>query len=980
MQKIAKTMKTRLFLITLMLGLLFPSGLINSAFSQGNSEECVFDKELASRMLALRDGWIEVNLLAFEDWQTRVILYHSIFSDPELCAKQSEKEGQLSVEYCEAGKRLDALHQDLILKISETNKIATGYDKEMIANILDVYDTDNSGKLLNFLMGSDRGINNALCANSDPFCTSDIYTFPAGVNSGTAENGPYYGCLGTQPNPAWYHLKISVGGYLQIYMFSTPLRDIDFIMWGPYDDPVSPCPNQLTANKVIDCSYSPAPTEYCDIANAQVGKYYILLITNYSNQPCDITFQKSAGTGETDCSILPPLTSSNSLLCVGQNLELYAETINNATYYWSGPNNFISTQQNPIIQDVQLNHAGSYNCVITVNNNSSDPSTAHVVVNPTPTPNFSFNPTCFGDTTFFVDESTVNPPEAEITMWEWSFGDGTTAYGPNQEKVYGNPGTYLVSMTTYTGFMQCPRTKNKAVVVAQAAGANAGPDEEIPNGWTVQLQGEIEGGSGDFTIQWEPAHLLDNPSIINPTTVPMGATTVFTMNVTDNATSCINSDQMTVSVTGGVLGVTAEASPSVICLGETVQLNALPSGGSGGYTYTWTSNHGDFNSTEKEPVVNPIQTTVYQVSVSDGFNATSATVTVTVKPMPAASAGSDQTINVGTSTQLTGYATGGSGGNYSYRWTPADSLISANVQNPTTKLLHNTTEFSLIIDDMNGCSSTPDQVLVLVAGDQLAVFPQASPAEICVGGSTSINANATGGGGSYTYTWTANNSGWTSNSPNPTVSPAQTTVYTISVDDSYKIVTGQVTVIVNPLPVVDIKPADIPYFSNDTIKVCVRDSVWLDAGNPGFSYLWWNQTSNSRLRASTNGNWIDFQTHWVRVTNPVTGCVSYDTLTVFFDFNACNIGVPEQPSLDQYINIHPNPSNGLFNIDFKDLHEAVTMRVTNMHGQMVVNEISFNPMKDGKSYVLDLEQYPDATYLLTVQSARGILMKRLIKK
>jgi hypothetical protein len=501
------------------------------------------------------------------------------------------------------------------------------------------------------------------CADSDPFCTSDVYTFPAGVNSGTAENGPNYGCLTTRPNPAWYHLKISVGGYLQIYMFSTPSRDIDFIMWGPFDDPITPCPNQLTANKIIDCSYSPNPTEYCDIANAQVGKYYILLITNYSNQPCNVTFQKSAGVGETDCSILPPLTSSNSPLCVGQTLELYSETVPNATYFWTGPQNFISTQQNPTLPDVQLNHGGLYSLVITVNGHSSDPSDIYVTVNPTPTPNFNFNPTCFGDTTFFVDESTVSPPTSQITMWEWSFGDGTTAYGQNQEKVYGAAGTYLVSLTTYTGFMQCPRVKNKAVVVAHAATTNAGEDIEIPNGWTAQLQGEISGGSGNYTILWEPSGLLSDPTISNPVTVPMGASTVFTMNVTDNASNCFSSDQATVIVTGGALGVATEASPGTICLGETVQLNAIPTGGSGGYTYSWTSTPAGFVSDAKEPSVTPQATTTYHVSVSDGFNSVNSSVIVTVKPMPVADAGINQTINVGTSTQLNGSASGGSGSN-----------------------------------------------------------------------------------------------------------------------------------------------------------------------------------------------------------------------------------------------------------------------------------------------------------------------------
>jgi len=143
------------------------------------------------------------------------------------------------------------------------------------------------------------------CEQSDPFCTSNIYTFPAGVNTGTAQQGPYYGCLQTRPNPAWYHMKIAIEGSINIFMYTTPAKDIDFICWGPFNDPVAPCASSLTASKVVDCSYSPSTTEMCNIPYGQVGEYYILLITNYSNQACNITFEKQSGTGETDCTIVP---------------------------------------------------------------------------------------------------------------------------------------------------------------------------------------------------------------------------------------------------------------------------------------------------------------------------------------------------------------------------------------------------------------------------------------------------------------------------------------------------------------------------------------------------------------------------------------------------------------------------------------------------------------------------------------------------
>ena len=222
------------------------------------------------------------------------------------------------------------------------------------------------------------------CQESEPFCTGTIYTFPAGT-TGSAQPGAYYGCLLTQPAPVWYHMLIEDPGPITIYMYSTPLVDIDFICWGPFNDPYDPCVAGLTQNKVVDCSYSPNPTEYCNIPNGQTGEYYILLITNYSQQVCNITFSQTGGTGSTDCTILPPPVGNNGPLCVGETLELTASFVVNATYLWSGPAGFISTQQNPVIPNVTLSNAGDYSCVITVNGNSSDPAVTNVIINNKPT-------------------------------------------------------------------------------------------------------------------------------------------------------------------------------------------------------------------------------------------------------------------------------------------------------------------------------------------------------------------------------------------------------------------------------------------------------------------------------------------------------------------------------------------------------------------------------------------------------------------
>jgi PKD repeat protein len=156
-----------------------------------------------------------------------------------------------------------------------------------------------------FLYGLVLG-QNETCINSVPFCTEMPITYSAGIQ-GTAEPGAYYSCLQTQPAPAWFHMVIENPGDITIYMFSTPLVDIDFICWGPFTDPYEPCVQGLSISTVVDCSYSPNPTEFCDIEDGLTGEYYILMITNYSQQPTEITFEQSSGGGTLNCDIVTGL-------------------------------------------------------------------------------------------------------------------------------------------------------------------------------------------------------------------------------------------------------------------------------------------------------------------------------------------------------------------------------------------------------------------------------------------------------------------------------------------------------------------------------------------------------------------------------------------------------------------------------------------------------------------------------------------------
>ncbi len=77
-----------------------------------------------------------------------------------------------------------------------------------------------------------------------------------------------------------------------------------------------------------------------------------------------------------------PSVSYNSPIYAGMTLNLTASAVAGATYSWTGPNGFTSTDQNPSMANITANAAGNYSVTVTVGNCSSVPATVMVTVNP----------------------------------------------------------------------------------------------------------------------------------------------------------------------------------------------------------------------------------------------------------------------------------------------------------------------------------------------------------------------------------------------------------------------------------------------------------------------------------------------------------------------------------------------------------------------------------------------------------------------
>ena len=488
---------------------------------------------------------------------------------------------------------------------------------------------------------------NNTCDGAEPFCTDNgLYQFPAGTNAGNLGSSvaPYYcsgfvrpngqgstNCLYTTPNPAFYYMQIDQPGNLNIYMYSTPSHDIDFDCWGPFTNMETAC-SQLSCSNMVDCSYSAAATENCYINNAQTGQYYILLITNYSNSACNISFS-NIGTGTTNCGIMPPLVSGGGPYCVGETIYLTAQGQSGASYSWTGPGGFTSNQQNPTRPNCTMAMAGTYTCTITVGNQSNSATTEAVVVYPQPTANFNFTSVCKGTPTQFTSTSTTNPSGQQIQNYQWNFGDGQTGSGASVTHTYAQAGNYQVTLTVSCGNGLCTDTKTQTVPVyaAPVASATANPST-VMYGGTSTLTASA-GTTGSFNFHWEPENMVVSPNSQTTQTVPLQATQTYTVTVTNPQGGCTSTAQVTVSMEGSNMTAHATADQNTICEGESTTLHAYPSGGTGNYTYSWTPANTLNNANIQNPVATPpVGTTTYTCAVSDGITNQNVTVSVTVYP------------------------------------------------------------------------------------------------------------------------------------------------------------------------------------------------------------------------------------------------------------------------------------------------------------------------------------------------------------
>ncbi len=211
------------------------------------------------------------------------------------------------------------------------------------------------------------------------------------------------------------------------------------------------------------------------------------------------------------------------------------------------------------------------------------------------------------------------------------------------------------------------------------------------------------------------------------------------------------------------LSVTLHA-PLSVCTGVSATITATASGGNGGpYIFGWTGAIGSGNMV----TVNPLATTKYVVSVSDGCTVIPARDSVTIAFVPPPQPGlNSATVTICRGSSVTLSVTGGA----TYQWSPATALSNAAIANPVASPVTDTW-YRVRVTTAQGCMGE-DSLWVKVT--QPFTLLASADTFVCAGESVPLSAS-----GAVRYEWAGEGLSSTSGT-RVTARPGTTTTYAVT--------------------------------------------------------------------------------------------------------------------------------------------------------------------------------------------------------
>ncbi len=511
----------------------------------------------------------------------------------------------------------------------------------------------------------------------------------------------------------------------------------------------------------------------------------------------------------TQCLAYAPfaaVASNNGPACLGGSVVLTAVEVPGASYQWTGPGGFVSTERVAVRDNLQPADFGAYRLVVT---SACCTDTAYTSFGVVPTVSAAASPVSIE----IGDAATLFGYGADNYIWQpGNLSGQSVTVNPTQTTTYTLTGVLdsagCAGTAVVTVLVGCP-----SLVVLPANVVS------LCQGQSVVLSAEEANGSDVYlAYEWSPGLGLsatDQAAVIAAPT----QTTAYTVTAY-GLDGCVQTATAVVQIGDGTTGLYAEQ--TTICIGNPVTLTGF------GNDLQWFINGNAIESPPNNTLVDypPLGTTFYTVRGADNSGCPNeTTVQVAVDPyveIGAEIVSGDSVICFGETVTLSAI---GAAGNYF--WQPGDLFGPSIDVSPAQ-----TTTYTLVAYNASRCSDTT-QITIFVGplGADLA------DVTLCEGQSVRLAVTRVPGA---TYQWAPPDGLSAIDQPEVWANPATTTEYTVTGTTADGCIDQQTVV-------VTVVPSPTVTATSPSSAICPGSPALLVAGNPGALPLTWlpgGQTSS----------------------------------------------------------------------------------------------------------------------------------------
>ncbi|MCF8246611.1 MAG: gliding motility-associated C-terminal domain-containing protein [Saprospiraceae bacterium] len=617
------------------------------------------------------------------------------------------------------------------------------------------------------------------------------------------------------------------------------------------------------------------------------------------------------------CDLLPlqkpAIQAVDAAICSTENVQLTTPSVCGSIviYKWysgNAPGVLIGTTTVPNFS-MAPPASGMFTFYVVVERNGcqsapSDPITVTVEASPTAMPSPTSIILCEGEQILL---NSINNANGTTCHWTGpcGFESFSCSPAPILNATLCNSGIYTL-VTTKNGCPSNPATVAVTVVSQPAQpfiSNSTSAGTPACQGATLTLTSTNVAGAVSFL--WTTPTFTTISTSTNVLTIP-SATIVqhagtWTVQAIGNPCVSVVSPPVTVYIVLPPEAVSASATPTQVCEGQSVQLSATSASQNVGYF--WVYPNGQTTAIQN-PVVTNVNTNnsgIYNLIVTNEFgcSVTSSVEVSVINRVNITSVSSNAPPCAGgpVNVELVSTVFPANNGTYQYLWTGPNGYTSVNaIATIPNATFGNSGTYTLVVTNAQGCSSLPATLNVAIP--QVLNTPN-QPAGIvnpyCVGDAVTITTNPYPGP-NVTYVWHTPSGDYTTSTPSLTLSNLTVTdagPYTVnySVGDCLSGTSSSNPLVVNPAPAVQIM-SNSPVCEGQTLELsvnCTTGAIYEWTGPGGFSSTVCNPVianANPALHAGT-----------YTVRKKVGGCWS--------DIVSVNVTVNVKPAVPTAINAGP---------------------------------------------------------------------------